>query len=541
MFTLDTYHIIALLIALLFVSVLLLSYLGYGRDTQGFLKFLVLFPFILTTVSIFIPFDIIFYLNYVFVILGIFLGCKKVNRLKLSLKWSGLDKIEKFLLVIVLIQLISTFMGATVLHGEGAVIDAMTYHVGAAKEWALHMSGPHLNTNNPESFTASYYEYFQYSVMLLFRPLFITLKDIEKTHYEFLAYTLLLSAQIFTTLFATVFIPMLIRQIYKIDLKFVLIMILLLLGMKNMTWIWRTAKNDAYPLFCALLSYSIIIESRVKNNWKSIFLAFFVLGIGIGAKFTNVYPMLFILLYFFVKEYKSFEKRYLMKAIIVAGIAGICGLLPILLRNYLETGNPMYPTSSSLFPNVYLSDKTELFHHLYSHATTWFYAKKKLLTLFTANPYMIVLVIGLVFYRKYIEIIFLAVFLIFISKITGERFMWRQMSLLLFFVIIMSKNIFDELRKRKILKYKYSYLILSILVITLAQFKPERIVKYPLRNYFVTIASAMPNQYYAWNELLEENLITIGVNGASTNHSAYFSRLPASILSESREEYRYNY
>lgn len=541
MFTLDSLHITSLSLAIVIVILFMLSYIGYAKNGKQFFLILAIFPYMLATFSQILPFETIYWCNYIFYSLGLILGLRKIKNIKWDFNVVDFDREEKVLLALVVIQLLSTLMASTVLHGEGAVIDAMTYHVGAAKEWVLYMNGPHLNTNNPESFTASYYEYFQYSFMLVMRPVWKSIINIEKTHFEFLAYTLLLAAQIFTTLFAVVYIPMLLNKIFKNNKKFVMLIILLLLGMKNMTWIWRTAKNDAYPLYCALLCCYIIVDNFSLLNTKKIFLAFLVLGIGIGAKFTNVYAMIFVLLYIIIKNHKIYSLSIWKKYIVIAGLGGIAGLLPILIRNYVETGNPFYPTSSSVFPNVYLSDKTEMFHHLYSHATSWIHALSKLKSLFIANPLMIFMICFCIYLKRYYEAIAFLIFIVVVAKITGERFMWRQMSILLLFVIILFKNLYDEMKLRGYFKKKYASLAGVIFILLVGQLKPERLVKYPKNYYFKKANLLVKNQYYAWDELLRENIENYKDKKATTDHTPYFSRLAPLILGDTRKEFRYDY
>src|SRR5690606_35059189 len=143
---------------------------------------------------------------------------------------------------------------------------------------------PKLSKINPESLTASYYEYLIYPLFLLLKPLYSYLAPQDSTAFEFLNYTVMLWGQMFSGVIGFIFIPKILWDIYKSKREYFFLILLLILGLKGMNWIWVTAKNDSFPLFCILVSYRFFIKSpKYANQVLVTFFSFFLLGIGLGA------------------------------------------------------------------------------------------------------------------------------------------------------------------------------------------------------------------------------------------------------------------
>jgi hypothetical protein len=549
MFTLDSVHFLPLIISTILTKLIFLSYWGLALRKQFFVS-IVLIPFFLCGLSIVIPYEIISVLVYIFFIGGLIRAFLKFNKTEVlgtlsqyKNYYSSRKRFTKVLIWFCFIHILSGAIGATVLGGEGAIVDAMTYHVGAAKEWALFSNGPKLNTLNPESLTGSYYEYLLYPVFIMLAPLYEFLVPIGATHHEFLSYTLLLTGQLFSVVFSMIFLPWLLYILFKERITFFYIILVLILGMKGMNWVWKTAKNDVFPLFCALTSYSFFLTNFKKKDIRLVtFVSFLTLGVGLGSKLTNLYPMLFILLYIFSKNISVFKKNFSNKEIInlisIAAVAGIVGLLPFLLRNFIETSNPLYPTSSAFFQNIYLTDATEAFHKLYSHPTTWEIAIEKFKRFFLYSPGLILISLLSLYFKKWKEVLFFLFMVAFISKITGERFVWRQVSMILFVVIIWAEELYELYLKKKDDLPKKTGVVVMTLVLALSQFKPERLFKYPIRHYFEEIHEVMPRNYSGWTEQLSENLKHRLNKDYYSSYSSYFSRFRHLNLTDSRPEFR---
>lgn len=559
MFTLNSLHITSLFFALATTFLIITAFAGLTKSKMSFMLLLVFFPYTLCLLSLFIPQSIIQYATYGFYIFGLFCWIYKIftchlkkNFVKYHNLYTRAPIVEKLIIIFIFVHMLSSMLDGTIIRGEGSIIDAMTYHLGSPKEWSLFTNGPHLNLNNPVTLTASYFEYIQYSVFLLFKPLYIYLAPLKETHHEFLSYTLLISAQLFTAIFGNILIPLLIFEIFKNKKYFAYVAILFVFGLKDLNWIWKTAKNDAFPLYCTLLAYLLLIRYFPKDkdtNKKNIivFTSFTTLGIALGAKVTNIYALLPISVAVAVLNYKLLlailkSKAELIQLIFIALIGGMAGILPYLARNYLETGNPFFPTDSSLFPNVYYSDNEVLIHHTYSMPTTWTHAIEKIIRLFRANPGIILLTFFSFLFRQWKIPILFFLMIIFISKMTGQKFAWRQISTLIFLFIIWGEVLFNKYITFQSKWRKHISYAIIILVIALSQFKPERLFKHPAKYWQQTIDETMEKSFYAWKNIISDN-IQQRDSKKFISHigSGYLSRFPFMCLNDTREEFRTYY
>ncbi len=546
---LSSLHITSLLMALLGVIVYYASYFGISKK-NFFFESLISSSFILCFISILLPYLVVLTLVYILFIIGLFLSVMKFRELDLNKKYSSFKsyfvnakKFEKYLIIFCALHILSGVIGTTVLSSQGTIIDAMTYHLGGPKEWALFLDGPKLSTINPEALTASYYEYLVYPLFLLLKPLYVYLTPLKSTSFEFLNYSVLVWGQLFSGVIGLLFVPKLIWDLFKNKMNYFYFLLILTLGMRGMNWVWKTAKNDAFPLFCTLVAYRFFNKYyKSKDDTKIIFFTFFFLGIGLGAKMTNLYPMILILIYIFIENFNKIKKSYNLKEILiqigVAGAGGLVALMPFLLRNIIETSNPFFPTTSTVFENLYLTDAVDAFHKLYSYPTNWATAFMKLKSLYIDSPGFILITVISLYLKKWKQPLFFFISILFISKITGERFMWRQVSMIIFFVIIWGESLFDIFINTKNKMPKYTVHIITILVLVLSQFKPERLIRYPYKFYFEQTGTVMARNYYAWTEQLEENLKHRIDKNFISNYSSYLSRFRHLNVTDSREEFR---
>ena len=549
MFNLESYHLTSLLISTILTFIIFLTYYGISKKGQFYYS-LIISPFLLCLFSIFIPFQIVLISVNCLFLIGVINGLRKIklkevrhtlNRFYQYYKQT--NKIEKIVLWFCFIHLLSGGIGATVFGGEGAIVDAMTYHLGAPKEWALFLNGPKLNLINPESLTASYYEYLLYPFFLILRPLYAYLAPLEGTYYEFLSYTLLLTGQLFSVAFSMIFLPHLLFKILKNKKELFYIVLILILGMKGINWVWKTAKNDFYALFCCLVSYSYFVKNYKTNlnTSKVLIFSFFIVGIGLGSKMTNLYPMILILSFLFLTNVRALIRKYskvkLAKLVCWSALAGLVSLLPFLLRNYIETSNPLYPTSSLFFRNIYLTDSTEAFHWLYSHPVDWGLVPLKIKKLFLYSPGFILVFCVSLYLKKWKECIFFFLMALVISKVTGERFVWRQISMILFFILIWSESLYDHYLENKEKLHKYFPHVVVILLIIVSQFKPERLFKYPVRNYLEVTGEVMPRNHSAWKAQLNENIKHRKNLNFYSSNTSYFSRFKHLNTTDSRPEF----
>jgi hypothetical protein len=121
-------------------------------------------------------------------------------------------------------------------------------------------------------------------------------------------------------------------------------LILVIISMPMTIFLLSAVKND---LPCALfILMGITACYKNKINLSALFW-----GFAIGIKYTNIVPLaVFVLvqLYLAVKE-KRFGPFF--KRMIIFGLIAFAVLLPLMLKNYICTGNPVFPFFYKVFDN----------------------------------------------------------------------------------------------------------------------------------------------------------------------------------------------
>lgn len=460
---------------------------------------------------------------------------------------------EKRILIFSGLFLLSFFISATILKNGGNIQDAMVYHLQGPKEWALFLNGAKFNLNNPIPFTTSYFDYYYYFLFLLTKPFFIFTSHLISTEYEFLCYTMLLSAQIFSGIIAIIYIPYLIIQFTTTLGMYKYLAIFFIFGLRLFTWSWVLPKNDVFPFLCFLFSiYLFQIEYINKKSNKSIkflFLSSLILGIGTASKLTNAYIVIFSLLFtvvFYFAEIKSYLSTHqLLKSFSIISIGLGLGASVFLFRNYFFTGNPFFPTAKFGFPNIYISEYANR-PALYSDPTNWFGAITKIkLHLLENPPIVLLLLLSLVLGIRIFPIFYL-IMVIFMSKQTGPMYSFRMTNFFLVLDLILYFMMFKKLLARpKFMNSKLSqgFLILFILIYSKIQF--EKFIKYPLLEYPKTVENVIKDKVDFWNILLKTNIENKDnphfVFSPEKEIFPYFSRFPFISQYDSVPKYRYNY
>lgn len=143
------------------------------------------------------------------------------------------------------------------------------------------------------------------------------------------------------------------RRFFQEDLLRLLV-ILASLFVANIHWTAGLAKNDAGMAFFALGAWWLFQEG-MKSQARAHFLASGIFaGIAVGGKINSLVflgPFIGLSFLFFSRE--NFRKA-------ISGLSFFCaaflvGLLPVLIRNWLQTSNPFYPMFSNVFPSPWIS------------------------------------------------------------------------------------------------------------------------------------------------------------------------------------------
>ncbi|MGZ3790621.1 MAG: hypothetical protein ACXVLQ_19110 [Bacteriovorax sp.] len=555
MFTLDSPHFISLIIALVFSLLVHFSFTGFTNKVQTFFISIVLFPVFLMALTLFVPQDFLQISSYLLVLAGFSLAVYKLpQRLANTADlWRTIDKKEKWLIAALVIYLLSFYMSATVFGGSGLVQDSLVYHLEGPKEWALYLNGAKFNPNNPITFTTSYYDYYYYFLFLLAKPLFVHFAPLASTQYEFLSYTMLLSAQIFTGIVGLVFAPLLILRFSSSLGLYKYLAIFFLFGMRLITWSWVLPKNDAYSFLCFLLSadlfYNYYIVKKDNGNWAHLFWASLIVGIGTASKLTNSYVVIFSLLFLSTFHYKDvlvyIKKITLPKAILIVSIGMFLGSSVFLLRNFLYTGNPFYPIAKFGFPNIYLSAYADR-PQLYSDPGTWASALLKIKMHFESQLQLVLLLLLALFTRARMFSLFYVLMVVYMSKQTGPMFNFRMTTIFLVLALILFVQVVQQLDLTTKFRSKKMYSGLFIFVVLMfAKIQVEKLVKYPVKFYSQTTGTLIKDNVGHWDIILKNNLENRNnpqyVFAPELEIFPYFSRYPAISLYDSVPKYRYDY
>lgn len=124
-------------------------------------------------------------------------------------------------------------------------------------------------------------------------------------------------------------------QVFKIKKRPILI--LLFLSMPMSVFLLSTVKNDLLSAFFIFLGIRYLLENRFG-------LSALFWGFAIGIKYTNAVPMIIFLVIFLIKE-----KRFPLKKIAVLVLITAAVVLPILVKNYYFTKNPIFPFFNQYF------------------------------------------------------------------------------------------------------------------------------------------------------------------------------------------------
>ncbi len=121
------------------------------------------------------------------------------------------------------------------------------------------------------------------------------------------------------------------------NLKKKKILLLIILSLPVTALLITTVKNDLVSALFILLGIKFALKGR--NVLSAVFW-----GFSIGVKYTNVIPLIlfFVMLFFRKKGIK-------LKVVVLIGIIIFLVIIPLLLKNFLLIGNPVYPFLNSIF------------------------------------------------------------------------------------------------------------------------------------------------------------------------------------------------
>lgn len=205
--------------------------------------------------------------------------------------------------------------------------------------------------------------------------------------YTFLAsltqnrFLMMLECQMFHYFFGYVLSSVLVYKIARslMSQKYALLAVLAFVTFPNEALMMVRAKNDGFVLFFCLLSVFEGMRYWQDSAWKRLPLIYGASWYAVSLKWSA----LFFVIPFFVVfgimtllKLKQDRQNALIKTSfhhIAWALAGFTLALPILLRNYIFTENPMFPTFNSIFKSPFINSYLEGVIGHYSYVPgTWF-------------------------------------------------------------------------------------------------------------------------------------------------------------------------
>lgn len=302
--------------------------------------------------------------------------------------------------------------------------------------------------------------------------------------------------RLFHFLLGVVFIYYLIDLAVRFfQLKNRFILLLLLISMPITVFLLSTVKNDLLSAFFILAGIKYYLENKNKRSalcW----------GFSIGVKYFNILPLAIFLSLSFLKE-----KKLNSRVIIIFGIISTAVLLPLFIKNYVFTGNPIFPFLGGYFPQVNPYFDASRFAAMKTDVGQLIHSLKDILKLpYTLSFYeigsggligaqfliflpLIIVAIKRRENKKLRLLPFALLFLLVGSYFTGQvRFMYAAIVLLAIFTVLVYETL--EASGLKIMKYLF-FLIIGLNLATAYGYH-ERIYR---AHYLYSGKSASIDEY----------------------------------------------
>jgi hypothetical protein len=130
---------------------------------------------------------------------------------------------------------------------------------------------------------------------------------------------------------------------------FSILTLILAIAWSPMASVSYTAKNDWGAAFWTLFGFYLLLIHRFKKlNATAALIAGAFLGLGFTSKFTVAFPIAIAITVFALHN----RKRFLPTVLVMLGF--VIFSLPILIRNWVYIGNPVYPALGSLFESPWM-------------------------------------------------------------------------------------------------------------------------------------------------------------------------------------------
>ncbi len=247
------------------------------------------------------------------------------------------------------------------------------------------------------------------------------------------------------------------------------------------------------------------------------------LGIALGVKFSNIYPVALISLLLIYQNWGQLKVKLMVKVIPFF----LMGFSPIFLRNSYFTGNPFYPVNILGFKNIYFAKKHMDYINLYSAASSFEVALDKTLFYFKSLKQTLMLALASLVFKVWHYPLLMVLLIATLAKVSGPPLEWRLYSTLILFYILWIKALFE---KTQVANLKTNYLWLLLLpFLFFSKFNVESFWKVPklLSEPTVTVLSREQDNF---RFILDNNLKNYNVANytfVSGVHDIYYSRFKA--------------
>jgi hypothetical protein len=197
---------------------------------------------------------------------------------------------------------------------------------------AYHLGIPNLYLQNtgfigtPQLFYANTFIYYEISLL----PAVFAGDLVPRLFHFFMGVIFILSVLDFATGY------------FKIKKRTILL--LTIISMPMMVFLLTTVKNDLPSGLLIFLGVRSFLKGA--GTGEKFYLSALFWGFALGVKYTNIIPLVLFLILYFSKEKRIPIKHMLIFGLIIVGI-----LLPLLVKNYMYTGNPLFPFFHGYFDN----------------------------------------------------------------------------------------------------------------------------------------------------------------------------------------------
>lgn len=135
---------------------------------------------------------------------------------------------------------------------------------------------------------------------------------------------------------------------YEIKKRYMLTLAIITMPMT--VFLLTAVKNDL-PSALFILMGMVTFPNYKHKHTQSVILSAVFWGFAIGVKYTNIIPLAVFVLVQLVTAIKSKKIMLFGKRMILAGLIVFAFMLPLMMKNYLFTGNPIFPFAANVFEN----------------------------------------------------------------------------------------------------------------------------------------------------------------------------------------------